>query len=115
MDDSDTKRVVPRVSNEDLPAAAEELPIVARLVVEIRSDGSRTMARGAIANEATDERVALEAVADSPVALIGMLARQILRLGTSTLAPHRALGAGTRRRDRVLRALWGRSRDDSTH
>lgn len=64
---------------------AEELPIVSRLVVEIRSDGSRTLARGAIEDVATGQRTAVEARGDSPAqlaaALAGTLLTAPLRLG----------------------------------
>jgi len=45
-----------------------ELPVVARLVVEIRSDGRHTIARGA-AEDATGERVQVEAEGSSPLQL----------------------------------------------
>jgi hypothetical protein len=55
----------------------DDLPVVARLVVEIRSDGSRTIARGAIEDTALGQRVAVEARGDSPLALALQLARSI--------------------------------------
>lgn len=57
---------------EDLP------PIVARMVVEIRSDGTRTIARGALEDLKSGERVALQANAQSPVALARELTKAIL-------------------------------------
>jgi hypothetical protein len=54
-----------------------DLPVVARLVVEIRSDGRRTIARGALEDRATDQRVAVEARGDSPLSLALALARSI--------------------------------------
>jgi hypothetical protein len=57
-----------------------EPPVVARLVVEIRSDGSRTIARGAIEDIHRGERVALEARGDSPIQLALALARSIVQL-----------------------------------
>lgn len=59
-------------SEEELP------PIVARMVVEIRSDGTRTIARGALEDLKTGERVALQANAKSPVALARELTKAIL-------------------------------------
>ena len=52
-----------------VPAPGDELPVVARLVVEIRSDGRRTVARGAMEDVASGQTVAVEARADSPLQL----------------------------------------------
>lgn len=64
---------------------AEDLPVVSRLVVEIRSDGTRTVARGALEDLVTGERRAIEARGDSPAqlatALAGSLLTAPLRLG----------------------------------
>ena len=58
----------------------EEPPVVARLVVEIRSDGSRTIARGAVEDAQRGERVAIEARGDSPIQLAIALARSLTQL-----------------------------------
>lgn len=50
-------------------ATPEELPVVARMVIEIRSDGSRTVARGALEDAVTGQRVAIEAHGSTPIAL----------------------------------------------
>jgi hypothetical protein len=62
-----------------LPARGTEddLPVVARLIVEIRSDGSRTIARGAIEDTVQGQRVSIDARGDSPLALALALARSI--------------------------------------
>jgi hypothetical protein len=57
-----------------------ELPVVARLVVEIRSDGSRTVARGAVEDAQRGERVTLEARGDSPLQLAIALARALTQV-----------------------------------
>jgi hypothetical protein len=57
-----------------------EPPVVARLVVEIRSDGSRTIARGAIEDTATGQRTTIEARGDSPLSLAFALARSLTQL-----------------------------------
>jgi hypothetical protein len=57
-----------------------EPPVVARLVVEIRSDGSRTIARGALEDAQRGERVSIEARGDSPVQLAIALARALTQL-----------------------------------
>lgn len=59
---------------------AAEPPVVARLVVEIRSDGSRTIARGAVEDVATGQRTTLEARGDSPIQLAIALARTLTQL-----------------------------------
>ena len=59
-------------------AEVEDLPVVARLVVEIRSDGSRTLARGALEDVVTGERVSLEANGGSPAQLAASLAGNLL-------------------------------------
>jgi hypothetical protein len=55
----------------------EELPVVARLMVEIRSDGSYTVARGAMEDALSGQKVAVEATGSSPLALALSLAKSI--------------------------------------
>ncbi|MEZ4361790.1 MAG: hypothetical protein R3B48_16495 [Kofleriaceae bacterium] len=69
---------VQRASGED------DLPVVARLVVEIRSDGSRTIARGALEDAVQGQRVAVEARGDSPLSLALALARSLTTLPALT-------------------------------
>lgn len=57
-----------------------EPPVVARLVVEIRSDGSRTIARGAMEDVASGQRTMVEARGDSPIQLAIALARSLTQL-----------------------------------
>ena len=54
-----------------------DLPVVARLMVEIRSDGSYTVARGAMEDMATGQKVAVEATGSSPLSLALSLAKSI--------------------------------------
>jgi hypothetical protein len=61
-----------------------ELPVVARLMVEIRSDGSYTVARGAMEDMASGQKVAVEATGSNPLALALSLAKSIA--GTPFLA-----------------------------
>jgi len=86
----------------------EPLPIVARMIIEIRSDGNRTVARGAVEDAVSGERVAVEAGAGSPLELSMSLARAI----SQTLATAPGLAAKTmaaqlrqRARQRVDRAF----------
>jgi len=92
-------------------SAPDEPPVVARLMVEIRSDGSRTIARGAAWDAARGERVAIEAHGDSPLQLAIALARALTQL------PGDLLRAGARRSRRLdggvrrgVRGLLGRRR-----
>jgi len=79
---------MPERTKTDLERAAERAelqdtkdpPVVARLVVEIRSDGSRTIARGALEDAQRGERVAIEARGDSPMQLAIALARSLTQL-----------------------------------
>jgi len=69
-----------------------EPPVVARMIVEIRSDGSRTIARGALEDVATGQRTAIEAQGGTPVQLAFALARslgQLPRLALRGLFRHR--------------------------
>jgi len=85
-----------RPTNPDAPLAESvELPVVARLVVEIRSDGSRTLARGALEDALTGEKVTVEAKGGSPAQLAASLASSLL---TTPFALGRAAGAFVRQR-----------------
>jgi hypothetical protein len=60
-----------------LAESGPEPPVVARLVVEIRSDGSRTIARGALDDVLGGEKVAVEARGTTPAALAASLIRSM--------------------------------------
>jgi hypothetical protein len=60
------------------PSETDALPIVARMVVEIRSDGTRTIARGAIEDRLQNHQVGVEASADSPLELARALAKLLV-------------------------------------
>ena len=77
-----------------------ELPVVARLVVEIRSDGSRTIARGALEDRTTGQTVAIEARGNSPLELAIALARTMWRMPSMVRSAAGALLASGRDRDR---------------
>jgi hypothetical protein len=65
-------------AKRDAPlAATRELPVVARLVIEIRSDGSRTAARGAMEDARTGEKVELKAEGATPLLLIVSLLKSL--------------------------------------
>jgi hypothetical protein len=57
-----------------------EPPVVARMIIEIRSDGSRTIARGAMEDVASGQRTAIEARGDSPIQLAFALMKSLRTL-----------------------------------
>jgi hypothetical protein len=79
--------------------AVHEPPVVARLVVEIRSDGTRTIARGAIEDAQLGQKVAIEARGDSPLQLAIALARSLTQLPRLT-ARSAVRGLLAKRRDK---------------
>jgi hypothetical protein len=72
-------------------SAADEPPVVARLVVEIRSDGTRTIARGAVEDVATGQRTAVEARGTTPLALAASLSRALVHVPALVRRATRAL------------------------
>ena len=60
-----------------LAEAGPEPPVVARLIVEVRSDGTRTVARGAMEDVMTGERVAVQAQGTTPAMLAASLAKSL--------------------------------------
>jgi hypothetical protein len=86
-------RVGPRI-----PAVpGEEPPVVARLLVEIRSDGSQTIARGAIEEMASGEKVAIEARGTTPAQLAASLAKTMFATPFLAKAAVRAILDGRAR------------------
>jgi hypothetical protein len=77
-------------NRKDLEPAGEP-PVVARLIVEIRSDGSRTIARGAVEDVAGGQRTAVEARGTTPLALALSLSRALLGLPALARQATRAL------------------------
>jgi ABC-type arginine transport system permease subunit len=71
---------------DDLPVVTpkgelqSEPPVVARMIVEIRSDGSRTIARGALEDVATGHKSAIEAHGTTPIQLAFSLVRSLGQL-----------------------------------
>lgn len=99
-DASDGTGVVP-LGRDQLAEAPDEPPVVARMVVEIRSDGLRTIARGAMEDVETGQKVALVAHGTSPIALATSLAKSMF--AAPMLARH-AVKA-------LLRSKLGRKRE----
>jgi hypothetical protein len=89
--------------NEASLCAEEDLPpIVARMVIEIRSDGRTTIARGALEDRVTGQTVQVQADAASPLALSRKLASAVFslpslaRLAVRGLVPRRLRRLGRR-------------------
>jgi hypothetical protein len=78
----------------------EDLPVVARLVVEVRSDGRRTIARGAMEDPHSGQGVAIEARGDTPMQLALSLARSMFSMPMLGRSAARALLGRPRRRRR---------------
>ena len=77
----------PIVTKQDsLAREPDEPPVVARMIIEIRSDGTRTIARGAVEDSLTGERVAIEAKGTTPMALAASLAKSLFSV--PALAKH---------------------------
>jgi len=80
---------------------SDEPPVVARLVIEIRSDGSRTIARGAMEDVQSGQKVAIEAKGKTPLGLALSLARSMFAAPALARTATRALLKG--RRDKKKR------------
>lgn len=80
-----------------IQTSGEEPPVVARLMVEIRSDGSQTIARGAVEDIATGERVTVEAHGTTPGQLAASLARALVTTPMLASTAVRAVLEGRRR------------------
>jgi uncharacterized protein (DUF362 family) len=65
--------------NRAVSTSGAELPVVARLIVEIRSDGTTTIARAGLSDETSGTTV-MEARGSTPLALALDLARHIVTL-----------------------------------
>lgn len=97
MADDELKFPPEEASPSVVEGRESEPPVVARLVVEIRSDGSRTIARGAVEDRSTGQTVAVEARGDSPMSLALALARSMFRLPSLGRTTARALLPGRRK------------------
>lgn len=79
-------------NNTDITSDAPEPPVVAQLMIEIRSDGSRTIARGALNDLLNGESAKVHAEGRTPSDLI-------LSLASSLMALPGSLFDATRKRD----------------
>jgi hypothetical protein len=90
---------------QEAPTNVQEPPVVAQLMIEIRSDGSRTIARGALNDLRSGEHAHVHAEGRSPAELMISLASSLLSLPGTLLkaarsgTAERLTGDGTRERD----------------
>jgi len=92
---SDHRAVTPPTNGREISHEPEP-PVVARLIVEIRSDGSRTIARGAVEDVTTGERTTVEAHGSTPLALMVSLSQALVSLPALARRAARALLPGKR-------------------
>lgn len=89
MSDSDDRPEVlvsaPRDGASPLSPRPDDPPVVARLVVEIRSDGTRTIARGAMEDRVTGELAQVEAEGTTPSQLASALVKSLVKLPLDVL------------------------------
>lgn len=78
--------------DQELAKVEDDLPVVARMVIEIRSDGSRTVARGAMEDVQHGERVAIRAAGSTPARLAASLARSIVGMPLLARAAFKSIG-----------------------
>lgn len=83
--------LAPRIDRQGCIAPADELPVVARLVVEVRSDGTRTVARGSLADARFGEVQSVEVKGASPYQFALSLMTALLRAPAFASAAARAL------------------------
>ena len=70
---------------------AGEPPVVARLVVEIRSDGTTTIARGGMTDVVSGQSTVIEARGSTPLSLAFDLCRSLVGISTFGVRAARAL------------------------
>lgn len=104
MTDTDSK-IAPSTGNA--VQAQDELPVVARLVVEIRSDGTRTIARGAIEDRENGQNVGVEVRGETPMQLALSLARSLFDLPALARGLRKPDGGGEQP-SRRRRLPWSR-------
>jgi len=77
---------------------SDEPPVVARLVIEIRSDGKRTIARGAAEDAVLGEKVAVQAEGTTPMALALSLAKSLFDVPVLARTAFKAMLAGRKKK-----------------
>jgi hypothetical protein len=109
-----TKHLASCIEHAAHLASADDPPVIARLVVEVRSDGKRTVARGALEHGEVGERTWLEAEGATPFQLAFSLAKALFQIPAFAGSIAQALLAGRKneapRRDDVRARPTRRSR-----
>jgi hypothetical protein len=82
--------------DSNLPDTRVEPPVVAQLMIEIRSDGSHTIARGALHDLRSNESAHVHAEGKTPAALIASLLQSLLSLPAGTFEKLRNPAEGKR-------------------
>jgi hypothetical protein len=91
------KDVLGRANKDsNVPATRVEPPVVAQLMIEIRSDGSHTIARGALHDLRSNESAHVHAEGKTPAALIASLLQSLLSLPAGTFEKLRNPAEGKR-------------------
>lgn len=98
-DEPEARELVSQPEQPRVPVtnADDDLPVVARMVVEIRSDGRRTIARGAL-EDPDGQRVTVEARSTTPWALARELAGALWKMPRFPRPSLRSMLPGRRRR-----------------
>lgn len=91
------KDALSKRNQSQLSHPADEPPVVAQLMIEIRADGSRTIARGALNDLRTGESAQVHAEGRTPADLMISLASSLLAL------PGSLFDASSSRRERLKR------------
>lgn len=76
MSDESTMPVVGDAAGP-LAEQPDDPPVVARLVIEIRSDGTRTIARGVVEDQVSGQTVGVRAEGATPAALLASMLRSL--------------------------------------
>ncbi len=88
---SDRRDLPARPAGAEVAEPPAEPPVVARLIVEIRSDGSRTIARGAVEDVEAGQRTAVKVEGTTPLALALSLAKALFLMPALARDAARAL------------------------
>lgn len=91
----DVMTVASEPREQTLKTSEPEPPVVARLVVEIRSDGLRTIARGVLEDTATNQTAAVRAEGTTPAQLARSLAASLVTLPLTAARMARSLKKGS--------------------
>jgi hypothetical protein len=84
-------------AGQEAVTGVQEPPVVAQLMIEIRSDGSRTIARGALNDLRNGESANVHAEGRSPAELMISLASSLLTLPSTLLKSTRSTASAAER------------------